>query len=476
MAEYFPGSAPRCRSPTWSLRRLDPRHNGPGSSSYAGCITTQPPQILYCGRLLPGRRVSPRDRGRRERFGWTRAATSAIVSRQGGVSDCDWCANMTWRLARPLRVLHVGLRPDTGYGGGVDVASWPLLTAQVAEGVDVTLLVLGELDQTSRAEAARVGVSVTTVNSQRLETLSRDGRATIRYIRPDVVHFHSVFIPAHAQLAKALGRLDIPYFLSPHAGLNLWRGRMKKAIYGSLIEKPYFRRAATIFVLTKRERQVVERWLGPRGRSPQYLELPNSMPALSPGTDLWIPGESHRLVYLGRFDVMKKGLDRLVEIARLLPGVEVNAYGAAYQTERPGFERLCRQGLPANMCFLEPVHGAAKMTALTSATIYVQASRDDGFPMSIVEAMRLGVPVAVTKGCDIAETIGEQDLGMLLSDDPSSAAAELMAAMQDSSRLAHWSRAGREWTINALSPKRTAQRTIRAYEAALVSSAFPGTT
>jgi hypothetical protein len=68
--------------------------------------------------------------------------------------------------------------------------------------------------------------------------------------------------------------------------------------------------------------------------------------------------------------------------------------------------------------------------------------------MSIVEAMRLGVPVSVTKGCDIAESIGEEDLGMLLSDEQSSAAAELMAAMQDSSRLDHWSRAGRDWTIN----------------------------
>jgi glycosyltransferase involved in cell wall biosynthesis len=368
---------------------------------------------------------------------------------------------------KPLRILHVGLWPDTGQGGGVDVASWPLLTAQVAEGADVTMLVLGDLEQASQAEAARVGVSVITARSQRLETLSREGRAVIKRIRPDVVHFHSVFIPAHAQLAKSLRSLDIPYFLSPHAGLNLWRGRLKKTIYGSLVEKPYFRRAAAIFILTKREQQVVERWLGPRRRSPQYLVLPNSMPPLPSETDLWIPGERRRLVYLGRFDVIKKGLDRLVEIARLLPDVEVDAYGTAARTERPGFERLCRQGLPANMRFHEPVYEEAKRTALASATIYVQTSRDDGFPMSIVEAMRLGVPVAVTKGCDIGETIIKEDLGMLLSDDPSSAAAGLMSAMQDSSRLDHWSRAGREWTIDFLSPKRVAQRTIRAYETAL---------
>jgi len=370
-------------------------------------------------------------------------------------------------LDRPLRILHVGPHPDTGYGGGIDVASWPLLAAQVAEGADVTLLVLGEVDQAGRAEAARTGVSLTTVRSQRLETLSSEGRDSIRRLRPDLVHFHSVFIPAHAQLAKAVRHLDIPYFLSPHGGLNLWRGRLKKAIYGSLAEKPYFRRASTIFVLTKREQQVIERWLGPRGRSQQYLELPNSIPALSPGTDVWIPGKRQRLVYLGRFDVTKKGLDRLVEIARLLPDVEVNAYGAAFRTERPGFERLCRQGIPANMHFLEPVYREAKMTAFTSATIYVQASRDEGFGMSIVEAMRLGVPVAVTKGCDIAETIGNEDLGMVLSDDPSSAAAQLMSAMQDSSRLDHWSHAGRKWTVDALSPKHVAQRTIKAYEAVL---------
>lgn len=373
-------------------------------------------------------------------------------------------------LDSPLRILHVGLRPDTGYGGGVDVAMWPLLVAQVAEGADVSLLILGEVGQADQAEAARAGISLTAVRSQRLETLSSEGRAAIGCLRPDLLHFHSVFIPAHAQLAKAARHLDIPYFLTPHGGLNLWRGRLKKAIYGSLVEKPYFRRAATIFVLTKREQQVIQRWLGPRGRSPRYLELPNSIPGLSSENDLWAPGKRQTLVYLGRFDVMKKGLDRLIEIARLLPDVQVNAYGAAFGAERPSFERLCRQGLPANMHFLEPVYKEAKRTAFTSATIYVQASRDEGFGMSIVEAMQLGVPVAVTKGCDIAETIGKEDLGILLSDDPDSAATQLMSAMQDSSHLDYWSRAGRKWTIDALSPRHAAQRTIGAYEAVLSRS------
>jgi glycosyltransferase involved in cell wall biosynthesis len=370
-------------------------------------------------------------------------------------------------LARPVRVLHIGTRPDVGYGGGIEVATWPLLTAQVAKGADVTLLVAGELEQAAYAEAARVGVTLVGVPAQRLGTLSREGAAAVKRIRPQVAHLHSVFTPSHAQLAVVLRRLGIPYFVSPHAGLNLWRGRVKKAVYGTLVEKPYFRRAETICVLTGQERQVIESWLGPHGRSPQYLELPNSIPALSPETRLWTPPTHPRLVYLGRFDVVKKGLDRLVEIARLMPYAEVIAYGAASRTERRGYEKLYRSGLPDNMRFLEPVHREAKMAALTSATIYVQPSRDDGFPMSIVEAMRLGVPVAATRGCNIADTIAEEDLGMLLPDDPIHAAADLASALKDSNRLDHWSRAGRAWTIDALSPERAAHRTISAYEAAL---------
>ena len=178
------------------------------------------------------------------------------------------------RRDKPLRILHIGARPDFGRGTGVDVAAWPLLTAQVAEGADVTLLVLGDLEQDAYAEAARVGVTLAVVPPKRFETLSRQGLAALRRIQPDVVHLHSVFIPAHAQLARVLRHLRIPYVLSPHAGLNLWRGRLKKAVYGAVIEKPYFRRAAAIFVLTNREQQVVSNWLGPRGRSPQYVELP----------------------------------------------------------------------------------------------------------------------------------------------------------------------------------------------------------
>jgi len=373
---------------------------------------------------------------------------------------------------QPLQVLHIGPRPDYGRGGGVDAAAWPLLTAQVAEGTDVALLVLGDLDEAARAEAARIGVAITAAPEGRLETLSADGARAIKRLRPDIIHLHSVFIPAHAQIARIVRSSGIPYIVTPHGGLNLWRGRLKKALYGAMVEKPYFRGAQTILVLTERERQVVQEWLGGRNSPPPCLEVPNSIRPLSPETQLWTLPDRPQLVYLGRFDVVKKGLDRLVEIAKLMPDVEVHAYGSAARSELAQFRQLCRRGLPANMSFRAPVYGDEKTAAYTSATIYVQPSRDEGFGMSVAEAMRLAVPVAVSGGCDLAATVARDGLGMLLPDDPVHAARDLASALADPARLRQWSQAGREWTIQALSPKVVAQRTIAVYEE-LLSGAAP---
>jgi glycosyltransferase involved in cell wall biosynthesis len=363
-----------------------------------------------------------------------------------------------------LRVLHIGPEPDYGQGGGIDVATWPLLTAQVEAGIEVSLITEHEVSSAAYSEATRVGVDFTVMPLHRLETLSSETFKFVRRTNPDVIHFHSVFIPAHAQLARKLRSSGIPYVLSPHGGLNLWKGRLKKLLYGALVEKPYFRGAKAIFTLTEREEQLISSWLG-GGASASYVQLPNSIPTLSSETRLWNMPAQQRLVYLGRFDIQVKGLDRLVEIARLLPDLQVRAYGSASAKQYPAYAALCRKGLPGNMKFLDPVRNEDKIEAFKSATMYVQPSRDEGFGMAIVEAMRLGVPVAITRGCDIADTVEKNDLGMILPDDPALAAAKLATAIAGPDRLQQWSRAGRQWTIDALAPKRIADITITTYDA-----------
>ena len=371
--------------------------------------------------------------------------------------------------SHPLRILHVGPRPDYGRGSGVDVAAWPLLKAQRAAGAVVGLLTLGEPDPDSAAEAASADIELVTLQvarEGRNATMSGDAFAIVDPgWRPDIVHFHSVFMPVHSQLARKLRSRGIPYVVTPHGGLNLWRSKLKKAAYGPLVEKPYLRNAKAIFPLSKREENVTRSWIGARGRGPHFIEIHNSITPAPFGGPQWALPARPRLVFLGRFDIVKKGIDRLVEIARNLPEAEVCAYGHAIGSELPDFEKLRDSGLPGNFLFHSPVYGDAKSEALVSASMYVQPSRDDAFPMSVVEAMRLGVPVALTRGCAVSDHIEATDLGLIIPDDPAEAAAVLSAALHDEGKLCQWSAAGQKWTVEDLSPDSIADKFFAAYRA-----------
>jgi glycosyltransferase involved in cell wall biosynthesis len=361
--------------------------------------------------------------------------------------------------------MHVGPVPDYGHGGGIDVAAWPLLKAQRATGAIVSALMVYATDPAAIAEAAHQDIELVAARTTLLGRwrLIRDSAIILDRSRPDIVHFHSVFMPPHAQLARQLRSRGIPYVVTPHGGLNLWRGKLKKAIYGVLVEKPYLRNARALFLLTKREQEATLSWIGSKSRVPQALEIPNSIPPIPPGGPQWTLPKQQRLVFLGRFDVVKKGIDRLVDIARYMPEVEVFAYGYASGSEVPAFERLRDSGLPENFRFQSPVFDDAKSAALTSASIYLQLSRDDAFGMSLVEAMRLGVPVGLTRGCAISDQVRAKDLGLIIPDDPTAAATVLSAALRDESKLCQWSLAGQKWTVESLSPERIAEQTLAAY-------------
>ena len=371
--------------------------------------------------------------------------------------------------SHPLRVLHVGPTPDYGRGGsGVDIAVWPMLKAQRVAGATVSVLMLGDPGPAATAEAANADIELLVVRRARRRprywTLGRNSSPILdRGRRPDIVHFHSVFIPAHAQLARKLRLHGIPYVVTPHGGLNLWRGKLKKSVYGALVEKPYFRHARALFPLTKREEDVTLSWIGAKSRVPQFIEIPNSIPPTPFDGLQWTLPIQQRLVYLGRFDVVKKGIDRLVDIARNMPEMEIRAYvhvgSPKCRNSRNYADPDCRR----TSAFIPQYSAMQSRRRLMSASMYLQASRDEGFGMAIVEAMRLGVPVAVTRGCAISDQISAKDLGLIIPDDPARAAAVLSAALRDENKLCQWSSAGQKWTIEALSPECIAERTLAAY-------------
>ena len=368
-----------------------------------------------------------------------------------------------------MRIWHVGSAASPQRVCGVNNTVWLLASEQALLGHQVCLIGGDGEDSAARSVAERTGLQFRVVPAKRW---NYDVGALERLLAtepPDIVHMHSVFIPRQVALARELVRRNIPYAIAPHGGLSpyvLQRGWLKKWIYIVLAERSRFLAAAAIVALTPGESREIERFI------PSYpgiiRQIFNPMSAAALDNQQWRGYQQNppKVVFLGRFAVFHKGLDLLVEVARCLNSVEFHLYGTEDFRTRSWFNRL-RKSLPQNVWFHKPVFGADKTQILTNATLYIQFSRWEGFPLSVAEALYLGLPCAISDCLNIAEIFRQTDLGLVLPHQPKAAANVLATLLNQPEQLRIWSAKGRAFARTAFSPKTIAAAYLKLYEDAL---------
>ncbi len=168
-------------------------------------------------------------------------------------------------------------------------------------------------------------------------------------------------------------------------------------------------------------------------------------------------------MFLGRFDVRVKGIDRLIEVAGLMRDHEFHLYGAEDPKTREQFQALQSWRLP-NVFFHPPVFGDDKLRVLIDASMYIQLSRAESFGIAIAEAMYLGVPCAISDEINLAGTFLKHDLGLTLSSSAGFAAHQLTRAMKNPEKLRYWSDRSREFGRAQFDVETAVQRYIHLYE------------
>ncbi|MGQ9505217.1 MAG: glycosyltransferase [Thermogutta sp.] len=287
--------------------------------------------------------------------------------------------------------------------------------------------------------------------------------------RPDLVVFHSTFIPFHARLAKELKPRGIPYIICPRGGMTRealaykawkkWLGR--HGFFDNMVAG-----ATAIQYLTQGEFEQSGDW----GR-----------PVLIVGNGVWPPDEAQRahpgskpgrnFLFVGRLHVEHKGLDILIDaVARCQAELRKNrvqvrivgpdCYGSATWLVR----EITQRSLNDIVILKGPVEGEAKAREYKAADLFLHISRSEGHPTAVLEALSYGLPVLVTPQTNVLAEVVGTGAGWGVTCDPGDVARQLVrVSCIPSSVLAAVGEAARRYAVTELHWSRVAVKTLEKY-------------
>jgi glycosyltransferase involved in cell wall biosynthesis len=284
--------------------------------------------------------------------------------------------------------------------------------------------------------------------------------------RLDMAHLYSVFTPENEVIRRILKRHGIPYVWSPQGGLDehiMKRGRIKKLIYWNLYEQRLMHEAAAIHCLTSREMERL-RQLGYTGRTEVMGNIVDAPDSLERRPE-------SRIIFMGRDDIHHKGLDRLVRlfgfIAKQIPGVSLHLYGCPDAGLKLANEMNAIGPYKSRIVFHSPVYDREKARALAEASVYIQASRWEGFGVSIAEAMVAGVPVMVSRECALSAFLEQSGGGRVLDDFSEAGASQVVAMLRDTEAAASLGACGMDVAGRNFSSRVIAEQMLQLYQSVL---------
>jgi glycosyltransferase involved in cell wall biosynthesis len=182
-----------------------------------------------------------------------------------------------------------------------------------------------------------------------------------------------------------------------------------------------------------------------------------------------LPATSSRryILFLGRL-VHQKGPDILCaafqQIAALLPDVDLVFAGPDYGYEAPLRSQIARLGLGQRVHVLGPVFGAAKLALLRGALCLCQPSRNEGFSMSVLEALACAIPAVVSSECHFPD-VQAAGAGFVVAADIEPTAVALLSLLCNAPARQRAARAARNLVIEKYSAQAVAGRLVEQYRA-----------
>lgn len=350
-----------------------------------------------------------------------------------------------------LRVLMVGPLPPP-VGGMASVVQ--NLVRELDEQVE--LQVLNNVKTTAADRRLWQGIAA------QLRLLGRLAQQCLGW-RPAVVHIHTCSWLSFwrngvdVALARLLGRRVVLHihgaqfhrFLGGLSGVQAWLARR---LLGA---------THRVLVLGQGWRALLAAWAEPA----RIAVVPNGVPlAAQVDPD---PDGPFRILCLANYEQRKGQEDLLRAVAGLETRRPVRVELLGFEAEPGRRQRLLGLAAELGLADVEasgPVTGAAKEARLAAAHCFCLPSHDEGLPMSVLEAMAVGLPVVATRVGAIPEALADGHEGLLFDPGDIAALTGHLALLSDAPETAAAvGTAGRARQARDFSVERSAESLLRVY-------------
>lgn len=315
-----------------------------------------------------------------------------------------------------MNIVHIAYH-DSSRSDGVMTVLKSLIKEQIVLGNNVCLININ-----TSAEKTLPYEIVYSSNEQIKEVLLG--------AKPDVVIIHMIYMMAAVKLSWLLNYLKIPYLVQPHGGFSILAQRRKwykKIIANHLLVNRFVKKSKGVVYLNINERNNSI-------YSKESIVVPNGIEM--PAQYNKPLNEGINFLFLSRIDVNQKGLDVIIPAWNIfikqhsIYNHNLTICGDfTSDKDRIRFTKLVKD--VSNLKYIGHVDGVEKDIVFKQSDILILASRYEGMPMSILEALSYKIPCIVSELTNVADIIENNHCGWICDVDQNNIVEVLDKASSD---------------------------------------------
>lgn len=336
-----------------------------------------------------------------------------------------------------MKILHVAtlVTPNGAYGGPIRVAI-NQLAQLAAEGHDVEFVAGVQDFDTIPTEIDGVRVSLFPVR----QLIPKTGFAgliapgLVRYVSQrarevDVAHVHLARDLITMPAALALSRRHTPLTVQPHGMIVEPKNRLATA-FDALLTRRILRGSSAVLALTDSEESSLRAVSG----SPIAVSrIANGVPSYRGR----LKGGGNEVLFLARLQARKRPTI-FVEMAKRLLDDGIDAtFAIVGPDEGEGSrveELISSLGLQGSVVWEGALSPDETIERMSRASLYVLPSIGEVFPMSVLEAMSVGLPVIITSSNGLAGALSSANAAVIVDESLDSLVTAAKHLMQDPAR------------------------------------------